>query len=111
MDTATDRHATTPGGRRPAGAGRPRPGRGPDRLSVMLLGLAVFLAMLALLASQLRGTATQGYAARAVVHRRIYLTKVIETIPGPGKGTSVSQSVSSSGSSYAAPAPVTTHTS
>lgn len=77
----------------------------------MLLGLAAFLAVLALLASQLRASSTQGYTARATVLRRVYLTKVIESIPGPGAGTSVSQSVSSSGSSYSAAAPVTTHTS
>lgn len=77
----------------------------------MLLGLAAFLAILALLASQLRGTSTQGYAARAVAVRRIYLTRIIESIPGPGAGTSVSQSVSSSGSANSVAAPVMTHTS
>jgi hypothetical protein len=77
----------------------------------MLFGLAGFLAILALLATQVRVTPTQGYTARGVVVRRIYLTKVIESVPGPRARTSVSQSVSSSGSSYAPPAPVTTHTS
>jgi hypothetical protein len=77
----------------------------------MLLGLAAFLAILALLAGQVRSTATQGYTARTVLLRRIYVTKVIESSPAAGHATSVSQSVSSPASSYAAPAPVTTHTS
>jgi len=108
---ATERPATSPGSRRPAGANRRLAGRGPDRLSVILLGLAAFLAILALLASQLRGAPSQGYTARAVVVRRIYLTRVIDSSSAAGGGSSVSQSMSSSPSSYSAAAPVTTHTS
>ena len=64
----------------------------------MLMTLAGFLLVLALLASQLRPTAPAPRRP-VVVLRRVYETRVIETIPGgSGRGgTSVSQSVSSSG--------------
>lgn len=108
MDTATERLEVVSGTRRSAGAGRRV---GPDRLSVMLLALAAFMAILALLASQLRATTGHGYTvARAAVLRRVYLTKVIDSGPGPASGPLVTQSVSSSGS-YSAPTQVTTHTS
>ena len=110
MDTATKRPVAASASRRPVRAGSRVTRRGPDRLSVMLLGLAAFLAILALLAGQLRGNATHGYATRAVVLRRIYLTRVIDSGPGPISGPAVSQSVSSSGG-YAPPAQLTTHTS
>jgi hypothetical protein len=72
---------------------------GPDRTSVMLLAIAAFLAVLALLAWQLRSTASKSPQRPAVLLRRIYETTVVETVRGGGSGTSVSQSVSSSGSS------------
>lgn len=89
-----------------ARAARPRPARsGPDRLTVILLSLAMFLGLLALLADELRGSA--GHASGVVLVRRVYLTRVVETVPGPGPATSISQSVSSSGSSYPSAAPTT----
>jgi hypothetical protein len=71
---------------------------GPDRLTVYLLSLAAFLAVLALMATQLR--AAPGPKARPlVVVRRVYETRVLETDVGPARGAGgVTQSVSSSGS-------------
>jgi hypothetical protein len=93
---------------RPAAAGpeaRPRPARvrpaaGPDRLSVALFTTAAFLAVLALLAWQLRASPAVHTRPVSVV-RRVYETTVVETVIGPsskGGGSSVTQSVSSSGS-------------
>lgn len=75
---------------------------GPDRLMVVLLTLAIFLAVLALLAWQLRSSATVPMRAAKVV-RRVYQTTIVETVVGPSQrnGSSVTQSVSSSGSSSA----------
>ncbi len=75
---------------------------GPDRLTVMLLTLASFLAVLALLAWQLRTSAAVPMNAANVV-RRVYQTTIVETVVGPSQrnGSSVTQSVSSSGSSSA----------
>lgn len=91
---------------------RPRAGAGPDRLTVVLLTLAGFLAVLALLARQFPGAGAYHGSRPVPVLRKIYRTTVIETIEGSGgpSGTSVSQSVAGSGSSAAAIAP-TTHTS
>lgn len=110
---ATTKPPEAPGGH----SGSPRPhvrrtGAGPDRASVTLFSLAAFLAVLALLGWQLRATPARTAPARpVVVLRRIYETKVIETIPGSGSGASVSQSVSSSGSGSAAVAAPTTRSS
>ena len=73
---------------------------GPDRVTVVLLTLASFLAVLALLAWQLRTSATVGMSPSPVA-RRVYQTTVVETVVGPSQrsGSSVTQSVSSSGSS------------
>jgi hypothetical protein len=73
---------------------------GPDRVTVLLLTLASFLAVLALLAWQLR-TTTAVRMSPAKVVRRVYQTTIVETVVGPshGNGSSVTQSVSSSGSS------------
>lgn len=69
---------------------------GPDRLTVATFALAATLGMLALLAWQFR--AATGASGRPVVTvRRVYETRVVETVPGSG-ASSVSQSVSSSGS-------------
>jgi hypothetical protein len=83
---------------------------GPDRLTVMLLTLTVFLVMVAVLAWQMR-SAPPRPVRRMVVLRRVYETRVIETVAGAtGGGSSVTQSVSSSGSASAPPA-ATTRTS
>jgi hypothetical protein len=95
-----------------AAVNRPRPGRrkaasGPDRLTVLLLTLAVFLGVLALLASQLRATGSAAASRPVVVLRKVYETRVVTTVPGAGGGTSVTQSVSSSGSPAMSSAPST----
>ena len=75
---------------------------GPDRLTVVLLTLASLLAVLALLAWQLRTSAAVRTSPPRVV-RRVYQTTIVETVVGPRQrnGSSVTQSVSSSGSSSA----------
>jgi hypothetical protein len=81
---------------------------GADRLTVVLVSLALFLGLIAFLADQLRGAYSGHHSPRVVVLRRVYETRIVQTIPGPGSGTSVSQSVSNSGSGYtASPAPTT----
>ncbi len=86
--------------------------RGPDRLTLVLLTLAAFLVVLALLASHLRPTAAPASAHPVVVLRKIYRTRVIASAPGSGPAaSSITQSVSSSGSSLAAAATPTTRTS
>jgi hypothetical protein len=83
----------------PRRPGRRRVGADPrtDRLTVVLFSLACFLALLALLSSQLRAGSTS--PRPVVVLRKIYRTTVITTIAGGTgpNGTSVSQSVSGSG--------------
>jgi hypothetical protein len=68
----------------------------------VLLTLAGFLVVLALLASQLRPTATGVASHPVVVLRRVYQTTVVETVRGQSRGganrTSVTQSASRSGS-------------
>jgi len=75
---------------------------GPDRFTVALLTVASFLAVLALLAWQLRTASVVGARPETVV-RRIYQDTVVETVVGPSqrRGLSVTQSVSGSGSSSA----------
>ena len=68
---------------------------GPDGVTVMFLTLAAFLTVLALLAWQVRSAPARP-SHRVVVLRRVYETRVVETVPGRGAST-VSQSVSSSG--------------
>ena len=82
---------------------------GPDRLTVVLLTLAGFLALLALLAGQLGSGATTRLRPIATI-RRVYETRVIETVVGGAGGSSVTQSSSSTGS-YGSSAPATTRTS
>ncbi len=80
---------------------------GPDRITVMLLTLTVFLVILAVLAWQVRSAPARP-ARRMVVVRRVYETRVVETVIGAAGGTSsVTQSVSSSGSASALAAPTT----
>ncbi len=97
----------------PHRAGRRRGSSGPDRLTVVLFSLAAFLAVLALLAGQLRAASASSGARPALVLRKVYRTTVIETITdGSGAGgTSVTQSVSSSGSGATTLAAPTTRTS
>ena len=85
---------------------RPRRSAGPDRVTVMMLSLATFLVIFAGLAWQLRSVAA-GPAHRVVLVRRVYETRVVETVVGRAGGSgSVSESVSSSVPA-ASPAPVT----
>lgn len=90
------------------------PGRSgaPDRLTVVIYAVAAFLAVLALLAWQVRAAPIR-QARQLVVVRRVYDTRIVETIVGrPGIGSSTTQSISSSGSSPplgAAPATRTSH--
>ena len=95
--------------------GRSRRSRsGPDRLTVALFATAGFLVLLALLAWQMSPSAAGGGQRPVIVIRRVYETRIVETIrrsaPGTG-GTSVSQSVSSSGSPPASNGVPTTRTS
>jgi hypothetical protein len=89
-------------------AGRAPAHRGADRPTVVLLSVAAFLSVLALLGAQMRAAASHPRAPRVVLVRRIYQTTVVETTAGAGAGTAaVTQSVSSSGgggSIVAAPA-------
>lgn len=78
---------------------------------MVLFSLAAVLAVLAVLAIQLRGAPSRTQARPVVVLRRLYRTTVIETLPGPGSGTSVSQSLSSSGSVQPVPGGTTTRSS
>jgi hypothetical protein len=95
---------------------RPRPGgrsraSGPDRVTVLLLTVAAFLGVLSMLARELEASEPKRIAGPVVVTRRVYETRVIETVPArariPAGGTSVSQSTSSSGPVSAGTAPAT----
>ena len=88
-----------------------RKAAGPDRVSSALFVLAAFLAVLALLAWQLKLSA--GASTRsAILLRRVYQTRVIETFQGPSHGApAVTRSVSSSGSAPPPSAPPTTSSS
>ena len=89
----------------------PRAAAGPDRITVMLLTLTVFLVILAVLAWQMRSAPARP-VHRMVVLRRVYETRVVETVVGAaGVAGSVTQSVSSSGSAAGTPAAATTRTS
>ena len=89
----------------------PRAAAGPDRITVMLLTVTVFLVILAVLAWQMRSAPARP-VHRMVVLRRVYETRVIETVVGAaGVAGSVTQSVSSSGSAAGVPAAATTRTS
>jgi hypothetical protein len=84
---------------------------GPDRLTSVFLVLAAFLAVLALLAWQLK-VATAAPTRAAIVLRRVYQTRVIETVSGPSRsGPAVTQSVSSTASATPASAPLTSSAS
>ncbi len=99
ITTATEAARPRPGGRRRAS--------GPDRLTVLLLTAAAFLAVLSFLARELEASESAKVARPVIVMRRVYETRVVTTIRGgasTGTGTSVSQSSSSSGALPAAPA-------
>ncbi len=85
---------------------------GPDGITVTFLTLAAFLSILAVLAWQVRSAPARP-AHRTIVLRRVYETRVIETVAGgTGRGGStVSQSVSSSGSASSQPSAPTTRAS
>lgn len=84
---------------------------GPDRLTVVMFTLAAFLGVLALLSWQSRAAPSVRIHS-PVVLRRVYETRVIETLVGsPGGGASVTQSVSSSGSTSSLAAAPTTRSS
>ena len=76
---------------------------GPDRVTVMLVAVAAFLAVFAILATRLRATAAPAPAPRVVVLRRIYRTTVIDDGRSAGRGRAATVSVSTSGSAPAAP--------
>lgn len=91
--------ATTEAPRRAA-----RPRGGLDRTTVVLFSLAAFLAVLALLISQLAARPTAP-ARRELIVRREYRTTVIETVLGStAGGTTVSRSATSSAAAQSAPA-------
>ncbi len=75
-------------------------------MTVVLLTLAAFLVVLALLARQANVAASPHRPKLAVV-RRVYQTTVVETVIGGRGGSSVSQSSSSTASSYGAALPTT----
>jgi hypothetical protein len=84
---------------------------GADGVTVMLLAVAAFLAILALLAWQVR-SAPALPRHRVIVLRRVYETRVVETVIGAAHGGStVTQSVSSSAPSSSASAAPTTRSS
>ncbi len=89
---------------------KPRRAGGPDGVTVTMLTLAAFLGILSLMAWQLRA-APSSPARGMIVVRRIYQTRVIETVVGgPSAGTSVTQSASSTASGSTL-APATTRAS
>ena len=98
ITTATEAVRPRPGGRRKTS--------GPDRVTVLLLTVAAFLGVLALLARELEASEPAKVAHPVVVIRRVYETRVVTTVrggSGSGTGTSVSQSSSNSGPVSAAP--------
>lgn len=83
----------------------------PDRVAVAILAVAGFLAVLALLAWQLRAPASPR-ARTMILVRRVYETRVIETVVGaPQHGSSVTQSVSSAAPPYSLAPPAVTRAS
>jgi hypothetical protein len=84
---------------------------GADGVTLTLLTLAAFLAILALLAWQVR-SAPAPPRHRVIVLRRVYETRVVETVIGAARGGStVTQSVSSSAASSSPSAGPTTRSS
>jgi hypothetical protein len=82
-----------------------------DRVTVILLSVAAFLAVIAGLAHQLPAAKHPDPRPPALL-RKVYRTTVVETIAGGGGAASVTQSVSgSSSSSSATPSAPTTRVS
>lgn len=110
---ATDALTTSAGesARRDRSAHHRRASPGSDRVSVVLLTIAGFLVVLALLAQGLPA-APSARQPHVLVLRKIYRTTVVESMSGGtgGSGTSVTQSVSNSGAGAGTVAP-TTHVS
>jgi hypothetical protein len=84
----------------------------PDRVTVLLLSCTAFLLVLALLGSQLGGSAGAPARRGSIVVRRIYRTTVLERVlpagAGPRDGASVTQSSSAAPVTEAGPVvPVT----
>ena len=80
---------------------------GPDRVTVMLVTLAAFLAVFASLAGRLRATAASSPASpRVVVLRRVYETTIVNDGRRGGAGGATTVSVATSGSAPS-PAPTT----
>jgi hypothetical protein len=72
--------------------------RGPDRLTVMLLTLAAFLAVFAILAARLQAVpAAPAPPPQVVVLRRVYQTTIVDDGSRNGRGAATTVSVSSSG--------------
>jgi hypothetical protein len=92
----TDRLATRP----ETVPRRARSRGGPDRVTLMLLVLAGFLVVLAILSARLRTAPAQASvpAPRVVVLRRIYRTTVVDDGPATRQDATATVSVSSSGS-------------
>jgi len=91
---------------------RPRSRGGADRVTIMLLTVAGFLAVFAILAEQMRAAAPGAPATspRVVVMRRVYQTTVVDDTMPAGRGGRATVSVSTSGASSVgagAPAPTT----
>jgi hypothetical protein len=87
---------------------------GPDRVTVMLLTLAAFLAVFAILATRLRATAATAPAPspRVVVLRRIYQTTIVDEGGSEGRGAArVSVSTSGTAPTTAPATAPTTRTS
>ena len=84
---------------------------GADGVTVTLLTLAAFLAIFALLAWQVRSAPAQS-RHRVIVLRRVYETRVVETVIGAARGGStVTQSTSSSAPASSVSAAPTTRAS
>jgi hypothetical protein len=97
----TDRAATLPRLDRSRG--------GPDRVTIMLLTLAAFLAVFAILAARLQVTPAPAPAPspRVVVLRRVYRTTIVDDGRPYGRGRAATVSVSTSGTAPTTPPPTT----
>lgn len=102
----------------PPAKGAPRRGSGAGAATTAIVAVAAFLAVLVVLALQLRSNpgavGLTKQRPRVVIVRRIYQTTIHERIIGAGGGggtTIQSSQASVSGPAVASAAPVSTHTS